>query len=108
MRPRLLRLFRTDPSLMLPKPRNVIIIPAMLLPKGPWKTVRRVYSNRICVVIPQSSKHRTGEIGFEHSVDARFSVLSISTGQFQVRIMGYEISRVNGPTEGFFASLSPR
>lgn len=87
VRPRFLDLLVPDPAFVLPQRRNMIKIPAHLLPKITGHAVRCIDSLRIGVVIAEHREDWTSEVGLEHAVDARLSVLRVQPRKLVQRIV---------------------
>lgn len=96
---RLLISLLVDPSFMFPESGNMLVFPALLFAQRPWEIVRSIDVLRACIVVPQRSKDRPGQVFFEDAIDASLRVLDIFSRHCLHWIMRHKIASVKRPSQ---------
>ena len=97
MQPCFIRCSRINPAILLPQRSDVIIVPAELLSKRPWETMRCVDSLRVGIVIAKHRKYWAPNVLLEQIIHTKLSIFSIRTRELILRVVGDKISSVNSP-----------
>ena len=97
MQPCFIGYSRINPAILLPQGSDVIVVPAKLLSKRPWETMRCVDSLRVRIVIAKHRKYRAPNVLLEQIIHTKLSIFSIRTRKLILRVVGDEVSSVNCP-----------
>ena len=88
-----------EPALVLPEPRDVVVVPAKLLTERVGKGVWCILSGGVGVVVAEDGEDRATQERMEELVGARFGVLDVGAGELIDWIVAGQVAGVDCPAE---------
>ena len=94
---------RVDPAVVLPEGRDMVVIPTELLAERAGEGMWAVNGFGVRVVVAEDGEDGAIDVVFEHFENGRLGVFDECTRELVLRVVGNQVSCVDGPAEAIFS-----